>query len=125
MSRTGKLRQSRSPRPQHDGEYDYEVALRLSAELNGDQLPLSSTSKTASDLVYDADSDFEYALQLQFPGPNEASGGKGKGASSHDRHARQGGTARSDIPPWALREPEDEVASYNAETPGGKNFTTL
>jgi len=127
MSRSNKARRSRAGSPQHDEESDYQIALRLSEELNGGTLPLSSASKPGPDPVYDADADFAYALEMQFNDANGPYAGAGQASASHSGPTLRGGASRSENPPWAQKENEDEakITNYHAETPGGKTFNTL
>jgi hypothetical protein len=105
----------------HDEDADYKLALQLSKELNGEQLPLKSAAeKEQAD--YNSDADFAYALELQFGDANKP--------YDDELHVTNAGPSRreaqfSDVSPWVPGTNEAKVATYHPETTGGKTFGTL
>lgn len=107
----------------HNEDADYRLALQLSKELNGEQLPLKSAAeKEEADHISDAD--FAYALEVQFGDTNQLYDGHwhtfNTNAGPSHRKARS-----PDESPWVPGKSEAKGATYHPDTEGGKTFGTL
>jgi hypothetical protein len=125
MSLPGKARRSFSASPEHDEDADYQLALRLSEELNGEH-PAPSYAGPAQQPDCDDDADYALALELQFGDSSRVHMEEQGASSSGFKRGREGKTPQAEVlPSWALQENEPKVAHYSPETPGGKVFKTL
>jgi hypothetical protein len=121
MSRDSRPRKSRSESPSHDEEDDYQLALRLSAELYGGRPHLQSA--TPSKVADYEDEDFKLALEMH-SADSGTSGANGTAAVSSSGQGWQGASSFQKASPWAGKN-EPKTIVYHTETASGKIFTTL
>jgi hypothetical protein len=124
MSRHGKARRSQSASPDQDNDADYQLALRIAEEMNGEQATPSGAGPSQHS-GYDDEADFAYALELQFGdsnGPHHAE----EDASSFNPASRSKRSAPPlEASPCTYKKDQPKIASYHPETKDGKTFGTL
>lgn len=106
-----------------DEDADYQLALRLSEELNSEQTP--SIAGPSQQPNYEDEADFAYALQLQFGDENSAHQVEGKAPASRSGSSRKEDLPQQDASPWAPKADQSKTASYQPEAANAKNFNTL
>jgi hypothetical protein len=89
MSLPGKARRSFSASPEHDADADYQLALQLSEELNGEH-PAPSYACPAQQPDCDDDADYALALELQFGDSSRVHMEEQGASSSGSKRGREG-----------------------------------
>ncbi|CAO2657333.1 Nn.00g034590.m01.CDS01 [Neocucurbitaria sp. VM-36] len=112
MSWNNHGRQARLPNSNRDEDADYQLALRLSAELNDEQ-----TAVPAQRPDHDADADFALAMQLQFD--NEVQMAEEHHVPHTGSVGKHSSTSISSQTAWELDKDHPGVVDYHPETPSG------
>jgi hypothetical protein len=104
----------------YEDDIDYQLALRLSEELNSEQTP--SSAGGSQQPKYDDEADFAYALQLQFGESIEAHQDRGEASASNSGFSR---TDQQDMSSRASKEYQSKTATYHSEATNGMTFGSL
>ncbi|KZM19589.1 acid-amino acid ligase [Ascochyta rabiei] len=110
-------RRSHSPQTSSFEEVDFQLALKLSAELNGDLGGHAEAIAAASKRLADNEADFEFALRMQF---NDE---ESQNAEQSPPYPRNGSASSA-----ASRQTvtgDTEAVSSETEAPAGRKFETL
>ncbi|KAL5117759.1 hypothetical protein ACEQ8H_004369 [Pleosporales sp. CAS-2024a] len=143
MSPPGKADGPHAASTEFDEDADYQLALRLSQEMNGPSHAGGVGHDASSQRIDNAhaaaddddddkasdDSDFAYAVRLQFEESNAAPLGPQEGKSAYQGVASLQQGSSPPLPPdlscWSVDKLQSQVERYDVETKGSNHLQTL
>lgn len=118
-------RKRQQPSHNDDDDPDYQLALRLSAEMNDTPAP-GPMNKTSPQQGYDDDADFALALQLQFESENNSVPRNDHAFASSGEYASKAASVATSIwPSSSSNKAGKNTTSYNEQTAAAKNFSSV